>query len=76
MNESKWWPRLSLARVFFWLAVIPVAVALDWVSSVAFVAACSLYANAASDFAAYRADIEPRLDRIERAVNDILERVR
>ena len=44
-----------------------------WIYSVAFVSVCSLYANIASDFAAYRADdnreILERLERIERLVH-------
>lgn len=64
-DAEVWWRRFSGARALFWTAVIPVAVLLDWVSSVAFVAACSLYANVASDVAAWRSDVNPQLDAIE-----------
>lgn len=60
-------------RTGFWLLVIPVAILLDWVNSVAFIAACSIYANAAGDFAAARADINPRLEHIESRLDLIME---
>lgn len=35
--------------------MVPISVFLGWVESVAFVAACSLYANAAAHWGAYEA---------------------
>lgn len=70
-DAEVWWRRFSGARAIFWTAVIPIAVLLDWVSSVAFVAACSLYANVASDIAAWRSDVNPQLDRIEERLGEI-----
>ena len=56
--------------------VVPAAYFAGWIYSVAFVALCSLYANIASDFAAWRSDVNPdqeaileRLDRIERRLS-------
>jgi hypothetical protein len=57
--------------------MIPISFFAGWIYSVAFVSVCSLYANAASDWAAYRADqnrdllerltrIEETLERLER----------
>lgn len=76
MSESSW-ARFSAGRVFFWIAVLFAALLMDWLSSVVFVAACSIYANIASDFAAFRADrntaILERLDRIEAKLNELKE---
>jgi hypothetical protein len=62
--------KFSLARAVFWLILLVPSFFLGWVYSVAFVSVCSLYANFASDFAAWRADenkeILGRLDRIEK----------
>lgn len=69
--------RFSLARSLFWLAVAGLAYFFGWIYSVAFVSLCSLYANIASDFAAYRADdnkeILERLERIERQIKQLVE---
>ena len=66
------WAHFSLVRWAVWLAIIPVAYWFGWIASVAFVSVCSLYANVASDFAAWRADKNPemvealqRLDKLE-----------
>lgn len=66
-----WWPRFSLARCIIWVVATILGIALGWIYSVAFVAACSLYANIASDFAAWRADRNPALDRIEERLDRI-----
>lgn len=64
-----WSRRFNLFRAAVWVAAIPTAYFLGWIYSVAFVSLCSLYANAASDWAAYRADqnhdLLTRLTRIE-----------
>lgn len=38
-----------------WLAVVPLSIATGWLWSIAFVSACSIYANAAAHFAAWQA---------------------
>lgn len=38
-----------------WLVMVPVAVLTGWIGSVAFIAACSIYANAAAHFGAWQA---------------------
>lgn len=63
----------SLTRSGLWAVMIPAAYFLGWINSVAFVAVCSLYANAASDWAAYRADDNPALARIEEKIDRLLE---
>jgi hypothetical protein len=66
------WAAFSAVRVVVWITATVLAILFGWLASVTFVAACSLYANIASDFAAFRADrnteILDRLDRIEAIV--------
>lgn len=62
------------AATFAWLGMVPVAIWLGWLESVAFVSACSIYANAASHLAAWLADVNPELARIEEKVDRLLER--
>jgi hypothetical protein len=38
-----------------WFAMVPIALATGWLYSIAFVAACSIYANAAAHFGAWQA---------------------
>ena len=64
----------SLVRAAGWAALIPIAYYFGWLASVTFVAICSLYANLASDFAAWRADDNPQLERIERLLNELKEK--
>jgi hypothetical protein len=70
-GETKW-ATFSAGRVVFWICITVLAFLFGWLASVTFVAACSLYANIASDFAAFRADrnteIIERLDRIEKSL--------
>lgn len=70
MTSEDRWAAFSASRVVFWIVVTGLAFFFGWIFSVAFVAVCSLYANTASDFAAFRADrnteIIKRLDKIER----------
>ena len=65
----------SLVRAGVWAAVLPLSWYFGWINSVAFVALCSIYANLASDYAAFRADsnreIERRFDRIEQLLSDL-----
>lgn len=64
-DAEVWWRRFSGGRAIFWIVVAALALLFGWIYSVAFVAACSLYANVASDVAAWRSDVNPQLDRIE-----------
>lgn len=53
-----------------WLAAIPIAYLFGWLYSLLFISACSIYANAAGHWAAYRGDralhrLAEQLDRIE-----------
>jgi hypothetical protein len=38
-----------------WLVMVPVALATGWITSIVFVSACSIYANAASHLSAWQA---------------------
>jgi hypothetical protein len=75
-ESDDYWAAFNLLRALVWLGTIPIAYFAGWIYSVAFVAVCSLYANVASDFAAWRADRNPRierkLDEIERKLNLLL----
>lgn len=56
-HTHHWWRAIDLALFVAWLAMIPIAIITDWIYSIAFIAACSIYANAASHLAAWRADV-------------------
>lgn len=47
--------RMHRVLVGMWAAMIPVAIVTGWLWSVAFVAACSIYANAAAHWSAAEA---------------------
>jgi hypothetical protein len=69
------WRKFNGARALIWVIATVVAILSGWIYSVAFVAACSLYANIASDTAAWRSDVNPQLDVIERKLDEVLERL-
>jgi len=61
---------------YVWLAMIIIAAFFGWYYSVAFIAACSIYANFTGHLAAWRADdfpqgIKDQLDRIEAELNSL-----
>lgn len=56
-----------------WCAVLPIAYFWGWLASVVFVSACSIYANAASDFAAFRADRNPEITKKLDQIISLLE---
>lgn len=51
------WRRVNLLLTFAWLVVVPISIATGWIYSIAFISARSIYANAASHLAAWRADV-------------------
>jgi hypothetical protein len=67
------WALSGYARCLVWVGLIPVAYFSGWLGSVVFVAACSLYANAAGDFSSARSDADAQLDRIEDKLDYLLE---
>lgn len=73
VEAEVWWRRFSGLRAVFWIVVTVLAVLFGWIFAVAFVSVCSLYANVASDVAAWRADVNPQLDRIEKRLSLIEE---
>lgn len=50
--------RLNLTLAATWSILVPIAIATHWVYSLLFISVASLYANAATHFAAWRADQE------------------
>lgn len=50
------WRRANLVLSLVWAGMVPVAWVTGWLYSLAFISACSIYANAASHLAAWRAD--------------------
>lgn len=50
------WRKLNIALMAFWLIMVPVSIATGWIKSIVFVSAVSIYANAVSHLAAWRAD--------------------
>lgn len=47
--------RAHLLLTIAWIVMLPLSVATGWVLSVAFVSACSIYANAVGHWAAWQA---------------------
>jgi hypothetical protein len=70
-----WWRRFNATRAAAWTVTIPIAYFAGWIYSVAFVAVCSLYANVASDVAAWRSDVDPQLGRVERKLDELIDRL-
>jgi hypothetical protein len=50
------WRRANLWLAVVWSVMVPVSLATGWVYSVAFVSLASIYANAATHLAGWRAD--------------------
>jgi hypothetical protein len=73
-RSTRWSKWLNAAAAGAWLLMVPIAWGLQWLSSVQFISAASIYANFASHVAALRADVDPntkRLDAIEAQVGDL-----
>lgn len=51
------WRRANLLLAIAWALMVPVALWTGWIGSVVFVSAVSIYANAVSHVAAWRADV-------------------
>jgi hypothetical protein len=60
VNAQRLSRRANYALFVIWLAMVPVSVATGWIYSIAFVSAASIYANAATHWAAARSDANPR----------------
>ncbi len=45
---------IHAALTVLWFVMVPVAIATGWIGSIAFIAACSIYANAAAHFGAWQ----------------------
>jgi aryl-alcohol dehydrogenase-like predicted oxidoreductase len=67
---------LNLLAAIAWLAIVPIAWLLNWLSSTTFISGASIYANFASHIAAWRADVDEnkdQLDRIEEKLDRLLK---
>lgn len=59
LRNPKWPTAANLRRVhgtmtLLWLAMVPITLIMGWIESVAFIAAASIYANAAAHAAAWQ----------------------
>lgn len=50
------WRWINLFAAAAWAAMLPIAIITDWIYSVAFISAVSIYANFVSHIAGWRAD--------------------
>lgn len=55
-GHSGLWRRLNFALFAVWALMVPVSVFTGWIYSLAFVSFASIYANAATHLAGWRAD--------------------
>jgi hypothetical protein len=72
---TDWSRRSNLLLTVAWFAVIPIAYFAGWYWSLAFISACSIYANFTGHLAAWRSDANPnqaQLDRIEAMLNELV----
>jgi hypothetical protein len=54
-DDGRWLRYAHGTLAIAWLAMVPVALATGWVSSLIFISACSIYANAVGHFSAWQA---------------------
>lgn len=54
-QRTRWLRHLHAALTGLWLIMVPVALMTGWISSLIFISACSIYANAASHASAWQA---------------------
>lgn len=57
MGSARTWRQVNLWLSVVWALMVPVAIMTGWLYSIAFISACSIYANFASHVAAWRADV-------------------
>ncbi len=60
MSRIPWltYARLNLILAIAWATMVPISLITGWVYSILFVSLASIYANAATHFAGWRADEE------------------
>jgi hypothetical protein len=54
-GKATWLRHAHATLTILWFLMVPIAVATHWISSLIFISACSIYANAASHFSAWQA---------------------
>ncbi len=65
----------SLVRTIFWAAMAPAAYLLGWLNSVVFVSLVSIWALVETAYAAWRSDVNPNQDQMDR-IEAMVERLR
>ena len=66
--------RANAAAAVAWAAMVPISIVTDWIYSIAFIAACSIYANFVSHLSAQRADVpDPEILGCLHEIIDYLE---
>jgi hypothetical protein len=54
-DDGRWLRYAHGTLTVVWLVMVPVALATGWISSLIFISACSIYANAVGHFSAWQA---------------------
>lgn len=66
--------RANALAAVAWALMVPIAVVTDWIYSIAFVSAASIYANFVTHLAAQRADVpDPEVIGLLNDIIDMLE---
>jgi hypothetical protein len=74
LRSTDFWRKLNIWLTALWVVMVPVAIFTGWIESLIFISGASIYANAASHLAAWRADedmYEERFDKIEEMLKEI-----
>jgi len=53
-KQAQWLRHFHAVLTVFWFAMVPVSLITGWIESIVFIAACSIYANAAAHFGAWQ----------------------
>jgi len=70
------WRITNFILTILWILMVPLAIVTGWIESLVFISAASIYANAASHLAAWRADVpDDVLLDIQKRVKEIEEKL-
>jgi hypothetical protein len=53
--KAEWLKHTHATLTIAWFLILPISVATGWIYAIAFVSACSIYANAVGHFSAWQA---------------------
>ncbi len=70
IKEKCSWKSTNLVLTVVWAIMLPVAYYTGWIYSIAFISLASIYANFASHLAAWRADDNPQMDKMEEILEE------